>query len=172
MNNNSFIKIAVEKVADDFEFDADHPYHTADTTAKLKAVDDEAKALSLANSDALERMRAGEGGFNTIMANAKEYGHRIKDWFTGAHHDLDKLIKDHPTTALGAGLGAGAVGAGGILGGLFSRSKAKSNRALEAAANSRISALSGKTKALALLAALGIPASAAATYFATRDKRK
>lgn len=166
--NNSFVKIAAEKVADEFEFDADHPYHTADTAAKMRAIDDEAKAISLGNSDALERMRAGDGGFNTIMANAKEYGSRAKEWFDGVHHDLDKLIKDHPTTALGAGLGAGAAGAGGILGGLFRRSKAKSNRASKA----RIAALSGKTKALALLAALGIPASAAATYFATRDKRK
>ncbi len=170
--NNSFVKIALDKLAnDDFEYDVEHPYRTSDTHSKLQAVDDEAKALSLGRSDELERMRAGDGGLNTLKANLKEYGRRGMDWLTGKHHEMDALIKDHPTSALAAGIGAGSLGAGGILGGLLGRAKHKNRKAL-GAAGSRIKSLSGKTKALALLAALGIPASAAATYFATRDSKK
>lgn len=169
--NNSFVKIAAEKVADDmlhispdYEGEAVAAEHRGD-----KILADREK--SLAFSDNLERMRAGEGGLNTIKANINEYTRPLREWLSGKHEELDKLIKDHPTKALAAGAGAGAAGAGGILGGLLGRSKHKSGKAL-AAANSRIKTLSGRSKALALLAALGIPASAAATYFATRDKRK
>lgn len=102
--------------------------------------------------------------------------HALKDAITGGTEKAVQLAKDHPNAAVAAA----AAGVGGKVGatlwGLHTLKKARgtTNRAisgLEEAA-SKIHALKGANKKLGLLAAIGIPGSAAATYFATRDSGK
>ena len=187
-----FTKIAISKIADDFDFIdlptlGDEPSSSSGYSALNKRWDEDAlrRAKSLADSDKLEdqrlwrakqekslldsdKLEAGRlpqrSKLDDVLANAKGYAHNTKQWFGDKYDDILKLLSDHPTgTAAGAGA-AGGIGGAGIVGAIMGRSKAKQGKAL----GSRLREMSGKNKKLALLAALGIPASAAAAYFATR----
>lgn len=118
----------------------------------------------------------GKGLLSSTGDWLKERYHAIKDAFLDGGKNVEQLVKDHPTGAIGvvAAAKAGTLGAGLLGLRALKRARSTANRAVGGLeeASSKIKALKGANKKLGLMAAIGIPGSAAATYFATRDSGK
>lgn len=153
---HSFTKIALQKVAE--------------------GEDEVLGGLVGSEFNEAEQLANNKGLLGSTGDWLRERYHALKDAISGGSEKAVQLVKDHPGAA-GATAAAGVGGkVGATLWGLHTLKKARStaNRAvggLEEAA-SKIHALKRANKKLGLMAAIGIPGSAAATYFATRDSGK
>ena len=138
--------------------------HLSDAGSKLD------EFLGAAKGHLSNAYESAKGGINNLIDSIKGHAGAASTHADAAKDSLSSLLHEHPEKALAAagGAGAGATGLAGFLG--FRKGKKSGAEATASVVADELKALGGKNKKLALIAALGIPASVGATYLATRDK--